>query len=177
MDPAYLSELCRFLLTIVLTTSAFGKTAEFRGFVASLADGLGMPASLGRPVALGVVGGEWLAAAGLMLGGTLGRAGAGLALLMFTAFSAWMLAAIVSGRRLACRCFGRAAHPVSWLDLARNALYIAAAAFCLFHHSAPLSASGPLVRPSLFLAALWCFLVSIHLREITRLLSGRPEPP
>ncbi len=165
----YLSELCRLLVLIVLLSAAYAKTMDMTAFAASLSNDFHVPAAFSRQAAFCVVVVEWLAFLAVLLGGSHGRIGAGLALLLLIAFSAVMLEAIVKGRRVVCSCFGRSTHPISSIDLLRNAGYIAAAGFYLVN--APYEMRGGWwAQISLLLAAALCFVVSVSMHEIRNLL-------
>lgn len=165
----YISELCRLLVLIVLLSAACTKMMDIAGFATSLSNDFHVPVAFSKPVAFGVVGIEWLAFLGVLLDGSRGRVGAGLALLIFIAFSAVMLEAIIKGRRVLCNCFGRSKQPISSVDLLRNTGYVAAAGFYLLN--APYETpGGSLAQLALFLAAVLCFLLSVSMHEIKNLL-------
>ncbi len=169
MDVVYISELCRLLILIVLVSSAYTKTTDIGSFATSLADDFYVPVAYSRPVALAVAGLEWLAFFSVLSGGSWGRVGAILAVVLFVVFSAVMLEAILKRRRVFCNCFGRTKHPVSSLDLLRNTLYVAASGFYVLN--APYEIPGGLLAQlSLILAAALCFLLSSSMHEIKNLL-------
>lgn len=171
---AYISEACRLYILAVLAAAVVGKATAWRDFADTIADLFKLPERASRGAASLIAGAEALAAFLLAAGGTWARAGILVALALFAAFTALILAALVQRRAFMCNCFGGRGHPISFHDLARNTALIAAAAFYL--------AWGPLGHPLapaawLLLAgiALIAFLVTINLNEIAQLARGAPE--
>jgi hypothetical protein len=171
MDTQQLAYLCRQLVLIVLLVAAYSKSANISAFGASLVDGFSMPAALGRYAALTITGAEWLAAAGLLLGSTWARYGAELALALFIVFTLAVAQVIITRRLVSCRCFGKTAHTLSFIDLTRNSIYITVAASYLALRG---STVGPtdnfLTQLSLGLVAMLCFLLSANMQDIKNLL-------
>jgi hypothetical protein len=168
-EAAYLAEACRLLVLVVLAFAAATKSVDLPRFATSLKDDFRVHDALGMPLAIVIVGSEWLAAALVLAGGDWARFGAALALLLFATFSAIIAGAVIRKRQTFCSCFGRARHPLSALDLVRNAFYLLACTYFLFR--APTSiAAGAMAQLALLMVALLCFLVSINLNQIRHLL-------
>lgn len=165
----YLGEICRFLMVIVLGAAAYTKASDLRGFTTALTDDFRVPARFAKSVALVVIASEVLAPAGLLLGGSAGRAAAWLALITFICFSAIILEAVINRRRVFCSCFGRSSQPVSSLDLVRNAIYIGAAVVYLAQVHQGFSGSL-LAQACLLMTAALAFVLSMGLHEIRNLL-------
>jgi len=129
---AYLVLTCRVLLALVMLAAALGKLRSrdaLTGFQASVR-GLGLlPDRSAAPVAGVVIAGE-LAAAALLAVPTTSGAGFAVAAVVLASFTAVVLAAVLRGRRVPCRCFGASGSPLGVPHLVRNAGLTAAAASC-----------------------------------------------
>jgi uncharacterized membrane protein YphA (DoxX/SURF4 family) len=116
----YLGLASRLLLAAVFLAAAAGKAANFKGFAIPLR-GLGLPRWLAG-WATGLLIALEAAVGLLLLGGLAPRvavAGAALLLAGFLSASAY---ALLTGRRVACYCFGTAASNLGWETAARSAL-------------------------------------------------------
>lgn len=170
MDPLHVAELCRLLVVIVLVASALAKSANMAAFAASLESDFAVPAALGRPGAIAIAAAEWAAAMAMLSGGDWARFGAGLALVLLVVFTAAVAQVVVMKRRVACQCFGQSGHTLSWLDLARNTIYlVAVAVFLLWGGTTPVP-GGLMAQLLMGLAAGVCFLVSISLHDVRNLV-------
>src|ERR1041385_7123273 len=108
----WLSQLCRFGLAALFLFTAGAKLWILRDFVSKVAELL---SSMGWnyqrwqwPVTIGVIGGEILIAALLIIARTvrLGAAGAALMLIGFSGFALYYVYGL-HGEPLACGCFGK----------------------------------------------------------------------
>ncbi|MDQ3288588.1 MAG: hypothetical protein M3Q42_10095 [Pseudomonadota bacterium] len=169
MDALHLAELCRWFVAVVLLAAAVAKIADLTGFAASLSNGFSVPDVLSRPLAVGIVGAESVAAAGLAAGGESARWAAVVALLLLVVFSLAIGTVLLMKRRVSCRCFGASTQTLSTVDLGRNAIYIAAAAGYLWLEAGR-APGGLAAHLMLALGAGLCFLVSISMQDIRNLL-------
>ncbi|MEU6477103.1 MauE/DoxX family redox-associated membrane protein [Streptomyces sp. NPDC047017] len=129
---AYALLAVRLLVGIVFAVSAAGKlrgAAAFRGFEDS-ARAMGVPARLGRPVAVAVVAGECAAVVLLALGPG-GAPGFALTLLLLAAFTAGILRTLRRGTKASCSCFGASTVPIGRRHVVRNTVLLALCAFGL----------------------------------------------
>lgn len=129
---AYALLAVRLLVGIVFTASAFGKlrgAEAFRRFEEA-ARTMGVPARLGRPVAVAVIAGECAAVALLALGPG-GAPGFALTLLLITAFTAGIVRTLRSGTKASCACFGVSTAPMGRRHVVRNCVLLALAVFGL----------------------------------------------
>lgn len=168
MDTLYLAELCRWLTLIVLVAASMAKATDLSGFALSLSKDFYVPDALARPIAVAIVGVEWLAAAGLAVGGASARVAAAVALLLFIVFSLAIATILVEKRRVSCRCFGASSETLSPIDLGRNAVYIGAAGGYLGMDVGP-APGGLAAHLLLAMGAGLCFLVSTSMHDIRNL--------
>lgn len=141
----YAAELCRLAVAVTLAGAVIGKARALRDFEEAIGALFGLARRRLRSAAVAVIAVEGLIAAALAGGGAWARAGMAAAAGLFLLFGAVLLLALVQGKAVRCNCFGGQAHPISALDLIRNAALIAACAFYL------LAAAGPLLEPPAFL--------------------------
>lgn len=169
METAYLAEACRYLILLVLVVAAWTKMADIDRFATSLVDHFRVTSNAAKPLATAIVATEGLAGALVLSGGERSPVGVALALLLLVVFTGVIVEAIVRKRQAYCSCFGRAAHPVSPIDLVRNTVYILACSVYLLNtpYLAPI---GAMTHLALLLAAALSFLISIHASEIWQLL-------
>jgi hypothetical protein len=167
MNPtgAYLAEIARLYLLLVLAAAAIGKLLTFAEFRESAAELFGLAPRLAAAGALLVVAAEATAALLLAAGGTAARSGAAAALLLLLAFTAAILQALFHGRAVRCNCFGGFGRPVSAWDVARNFLLVAACLLCLRGSAlaVPVPVAAWVVMGGV---ALVLALVSIHLEAL-----------
>lgn len=122
---AYLAELCRLTILMVLAAAAVGKAVALRDFAATIADLFHLSRRWAAPAAAALVGVEALVVLLLLAGGEWARGGMAAALLLLIAFTAAIFFALVQRRPIICNCFGARGHPISGWDMARNAALIA----------------------------------------------------
>jgi peroxiredoxin len=117
----------RLVLALVLLVAGLTKLADPEGSRRAVSD-FGLPDALAGPLA-GLLPLLELAAAILLLPSSTARAGAGLATVLFAAFSAAVARSIARGETPDCHCFGQLhSTPAGPKTLARNACLTAAAA-------------------------------------------------
>lgn len=181
MTAAYLSEACRLYILVVLFASAAGKARAIGRFAETLEVLVHLPARWSRSAAIVIVASELLVALALVAGGVAAHRGMAAALVLFLAFTAVLLIALVQRQTASCNCFGASDHPISAWDLVRNLLLIAACATFLLLGP---SAVGLTLGTWLLLlgVAVIAFLISTNLHRIASLLrlarrSGSAEQP
>jgi uncharacterized membrane protein YphA (DoxX/SURF4 family)/thiol-disulfide isomerase/thioredoxin len=124
--------LARLGLAAVFVTAAIAKLLGPAGARQAVID-FGLPVSAARTVA-SVLPLVELVAAALVLWDGSARAGAVLAVLLLSAFSAAIVASLSKGRRPNCHCFGQVhSAPVGTTTLVRNAALAAVAAWVAWH--------------------------------------------
>lgn len=170
MDAALFSDFCRLLVMIVMLVAAYGKSTDLKGFATSLTDGFHVPAGLSRYAAPAIACAEWLTAAALAIGHNLARPGAALAFGLLLTFTGAIARVLVARRQVSCRCFGRTSHALSYVDLLRNALYMAAAGYLLLGHVNAAPAEDVASQLSLALVAMVVFLITASIQDIRNLL-------
>ncbi len=127
---------CQIVLVLLFAAALTQKLRDHRAFEQSIAGFAIVPAAWVAPLAwlflsgealvvlfllLGLVGGGWPRVAGLLL-----------AALLVLLFSGALLSVLLRGLAIPCSCFGaQHAHPVSPLDLVRNAGIFACAVLAL----------------------------------------------
>ena len=120
--------IVRLLLAVVFAIAGIAKLADPAGARKSLVD-FGVPAFLGKPLALLIPLAELACAVALIPQATF-LWGAGGLLGMLVVFSAGMGVVLAGGRRPDCHCFGQLhSSPIGWKTLARNGVLAAMAGF------------------------------------------------
>jgi hypothetical protein len=125
----YVAFGCECLLIVVFAFSAAAKLTGKGAFAAfRLATARLVPAlrGLARPLSVAVVGAEAAVAVLLAVPAT-ARAGLVLALVLLTAFTVAIAAALRRGETASCNCFGRSPTPMGVRHLVRNALLLTVA--------------------------------------------------
>ena len=112
---------CGAFVGAVFIFSFVRKSMDVRGWISQAAE-LSVP----TPVALAVVAAE--GSVGILLVAQLWpRPATIVSLVMLMGFSALIASLLARGRRPVCACFGSSStKPISWMTLARNAVFIAA---------------------------------------------------
>jgi hypothetical protein len=171
MDGMAVLTFCRWAIGLTFAVSAAGKATSLQAFRDALADlGIG-PASRRRPVAVATIGAEGLATVLVVAGGPFAEAGFALALALLAVFSAVLAAALRGRDAVSCNCFGSSQRPISWYDLARNAVL---GGCCAAGEWAALVSSHRYPPPALIavlgLMAAGLVLIATNLQAITELL-------
>ncbi len=116
-----LTLVSRLVLAGVFTAAGLGKLADRAGAQRALGE-FGLPAVLGRPLALALPIAELTVAAALIPGST-HRAGAAGAMLLLGAFTLVVAVNLARGRTPDCHCFGQVhSRPIGAGTLVRNAV-------------------------------------------------------
>lgn len=115
MRWSVLSWVCRLFVVGVLLASALGKSLDLPGFVDVLGTYQAIPAPLLWPIALLIIGLEWLLGVWVLSGWRLAT-GAFAALLLNAGYAVWMTLSLVRSLDLAnCGCYGRFfPQPLQW---------------------------------------------------------------
>jgi hypothetical protein len=171
---AYLSEGCRLYILVVLLASAAGKARAIGRFAETLEALVHLPARWSRIAAVAITASELLVALALVDGGAAAHHGMTAALVLFLAFTAVLLVALVRRQTVSCNCFGASDHPISAWDLVRNLLLISACASWLLMGQPGVALSlGE--RILLLGATVFAFLISTNLHRIAPLLGLAPR--
>lgn len=118
-DMVHLGEICRLCILMVLLAAIAGKLRAPRPFLETIGNLTGTTDARKRLIAFLVIGAETFPALLLILGGEWTRPGLGVAAGLFLGFAAVILR--LSGRSVACNCFGGSSMVISPADLARAA--------------------------------------------------------
>jgi hypothetical protein len=170
MSPAaaYIAEACRLTVFLVLAVAVAGKAMARQDVADSIADLIRVPERVARAGAALVLGAEGLIALLLLAGGGWSRPAMAAAIILFAIFAGFILLALVQRRAVVCSCFGGRGHPLSFWDLVRNLILIAAGAIYL--RQSPL---GHALDPAAWLLlagiAFILFLVATNLNRIALL--------
>ena len=116
-----LAQWCGAFVGAVFVFSCVRKVMDLRGWMLQASE-LAVP----RVVASAVVVAEGVVGV-LMVAQLWPRVVATVSLVMLVGFSTLIGSLLVRGRRPACACFGSSSSkPISWMTLARNAVFVAA---------------------------------------------------
>jgi hypothetical protein len=174
----YLAFGCECLLIVVFACSAAAKLVGKGSFAAfRLATARLVPAlrHLARPLAAVVVCVE-VAVAVLLAVPATARAGLVLALVLLSAFTVAIAAALRRGETAACNCFGRSTAPMGVRHLVRNALLLTVAGTGLVTGlGGPAGAEVPVMVLTGASAAVLAVLV-LNLDALTDLFATTPIP-
>ncbi|MBX3710601.1 MAG: hypothetical protein KF800_01345 [Lysobacter sp.] len=175
------AEACRWLVLLALLAAATGKSLHPGRFRDSLEHGFPSIGRSGASLAAGaILAGEGAAGLLMLAGGELSRIGLMLALVLFVSLTLVVASVLATGGTVRCNCFGAGEQRLSGFDLARNLLFIAAAAAGLLGPSATGAAGGagglplPVAVATVAVAAM-LLLLSLHLRDIAQLMQVRAE--
>lgn len=131
----YLAVGCRAAIAVIFLLAAGGKLVgpgAFSQFRQSVIDMRAVPAVLVTTAARATVAAELLAAVLVLIPTrSTGVAGCALGLVLTALFTNAIVASIRSGRRTACRCFGRTSTPLGTRHLIRNGVLLAVTALGL----------------------------------------------
>lgn len=168
---AYIAEACRLAIVLVLAAAVAGKAVNAvarRDLSDMIADLLRVPERVARAGAALVLGAEGMIALLLLAAGGWSRPAMAAAIMLFAIFTGFILLALVQRRAVVCSCFGGRGHPLSFWDLVRNLILIAAGAIYL--SQSPL---GHALDPAAWLLlagiAFILFLVATNLNRIALL--------
>lgn len=157
----------RVVLVATFAASALAKARDLDGFHGTLRAFRVAGDRRARQLAPVVLGLEVLVVA-LTAGHPLTAVpGLGLGAALLAAYTVLLASARARGATIGCNCFGRRATPVSWYDVARNALLLAAAlAGLAAGPGTPDLRTAALVVP----AGLALVLLAVHLGEVVETL-------
>jgi hypothetical protein len=164
---AFLSEVLRSSLALVLLAAAIGKLRGAGAFQRNLVDSFGLAPGLARVATSGMIVLETLLAALLLLVPALASQALSGTLLLFAVLTIFLGYHFLTRDSVSCSCFGNDARPVSAFDLARNGGLIGACALALFWH-----ASGREAGNAVLAACLgWpLMLIAVHFHDIASAL-------
>jgi hypothetical protein len=174
----YVAFGCECLLIVVFAFSAVAKLAGKGAFAAfRLATARLVPAvsGLARPLSVAVVGVE-VAVAVLLAVPATARTGLVLALVLLSAFTVAITAALRRGETASCNCFGRATTPMGVRHLVRNGLLLTVAGIGLV---AGIGARTGAEVPGMALAAASAVVLAVlvlNLDALTDLFATTPVP-
>lgn len=164
MLAPFAAALLRCFVGMLLLAAVAGKVRNYAAFRHNLGDLLGHRSAWLAPV---IVGAELLVA--LLVLGPAPQVGMPAALLMLTAFSAFIGFKFFTESAVRCSCFGEAARPVSGYDLLRNGLVLLAIATYLMLAGCTSALGWPALALALGLAFLLC-VVAVSFHDIVSLL-------
>lgn len=122
---AFIAEICRYYLILILVIAAIQKAVYFTDFRKSLSQWFTLPLKTLSALAFLMVLTEFTLAIGLISQQMLPVWLTG-CLILFSLFTLLMLIVLIQGRRVKCSCFGPASdRPLMWHDLIRNVIIIA----------------------------------------------------
>lgn len=162
---AFLADIARCLIGMLLLAAAAGKLRSYRAFRDNLSASFGVPAAGAALAAPALVALEALLAAWLLAwGGPLPML---LSLLLLASLTIVLACRYFTQSVVRCSCFGEAQRPVSQHDLTRNGLVIAVNAL---YFALPAMAALPWQTSLLAaaLAAIAC-VAAIHFHDIATL--------
>ena len=162
---AYLAEICRFYVLLVLVAACLGKALAPAELATSIGEISSIRPRLARAAAIGVIVAEGLIALLLGAGGDSARAGMAAATSLFMVFAAAIAAVLIGGRAVRCNCFGAGGHLISAFDLLRNLVLIGACGFYLVQDDRAVAVDAVGFLLMLSVAAI-LFLVSTGVGEI-----------
>lgn len=169
----------RVLLAVTLAVAGLGKLRSrtaFAAFAETLQD-LGWRSPPGRRAAAAALSCAELGSAALLAVPSAASWGYAAALVLLAAMTAAAAVAVKRGRRLRCRCFGRAEEPIGASTLTRNGVLVAAGLAGL---AATLASAGRSMPPAAEVlgagAGLLGAAVIVYWADLGYLLHGRPAP-
>jgi methylamine utilization protein MauE len=169
----------RVLLAVTLAVAGVGKlrsAVAFAAFAETLQD-LGWRSPPARRAAAAALSCAELGSAALLAVPPAAIWGYAAALVLLGAMTAVAAAAVKRGRRLRCRCFGRAEEPIGASTLTRNGLLVAAGLAGLAAAVASAGRPGPPAGQVLGAGAgLLGAAVIVYWADLGYLLHGRPAP-
>lgn len=131
--PAYIAEILREFVGLILLFAAVGKLKTFNQFTANLHQTFGLPVTLSRVVAPAIICAELLVAAIILTNVQASHYAMVTALCLFSLFSCVVFYKYIKHGSVACNCFGDAERPLSGYDLLRNLIIIGCVGFYLLN--------------------------------------------
>jgi len=161
----YINEILRIFIGLILLSAAWGKTKTFSSFVNSLNDSFGVNEKTSTVLALIIIIIELVLATGLLIKFKNVQLLMLINLGLFSLFTCVIIFLLIKDKAVSCNCFGEEKHPISFLDLMRNFIFITAISVYLFlpQHSIELSMGTMLL---LFFASIILTVLSINFNKI-----------
>ncbi len=172
----YISEICRLYVFVLLIVAAWGKSNTFNLFQQNLMDSFHIPKKFSKFVALTIIGLEWLLAIFLLANSSWTKLSMLLTLILFITFTATIGILLIKDKVINCNCFGRTNRPISFYDLFRNLILIAASGYHLVFSTVELSFE-PITYLQLFGVAVILFLITTSLYDISLLIRYQDKGP
>ncbi|MFI6316900.1 MauE/DoxX family redox-associated membrane protein [Nonomuraea sp. NPDC050556] len=137
--------ICQVLVGATFAYATWTKLRSrtaYREFAGSVRAFRLLPRRLENPAAVTFVAAELAAGAAVVVPST-AAVGFSLAAALLALFSGAIVATILRGRRVFCRCFGASEHRAGWPQVIRNALLLAASVTGLIGSLVPRPAPAP----------------------------------
>lgn len=166
----YLPETIRWFVGFILLSAGWGKCRGYVEFKDNLVTSFGFPKSVSNVFTPLLIMVEWSLAIIILSNTSYTYSGMIGALIIFSAFTSFLLYYWLKDARIQCNCFGLEDRPVSSLDILRNIVIIG----CLIIYL--VTAQGhylPSLEVCTLLAgsALLLSIVVIHLHDVVMLLT------
>ncbi|WP_312218392.1 MauE/DoxX family redox-associated membrane protein [Brevundimonas sp.] len=171
-DVAYIGEICRFYVMLVLLAAAAGKLRNIRAFQNALEALTGVSSKWSRGATLYLITAEGLVGLLLLFGGEAARIGMMAAAALFLVFLSVISLALTRRSTVACNCFGSSLHTVSGIDLLRSIGLLTACAIYLGQFG-DMNDIAFIDLIAIFGVAMIAALLSIHMQDIKSLLHRR----
>ncbi|WP_390904379.1 MauE/DoxX family redox-associated membrane protein [Thermocoleostomius sinensis] len=121
MYYSYLFIFCRTLVFSVFTASCFFKVKNFSRFVLTIHRFEILPSSIVKITGISIVGLELLVIGFLFSHSLIAF---GLATVLLILFTLALISSLWRNLKIQCNCFGTSQHPISSIDLVRNAIFL-----------------------------------------------------
>lgn len=171
-DVAYIGEICRFYVMLVLLAAAAGKLRNIRAFQNALETLTGVSRKWSGGATLSLITAEGLVGLLLLFGGETARIGMMAAAALFLAFLGVISLALTRRSAAVCNCFGSSPHTVSGVDLLRSIGLLTACAIYLGQFG-EMNDIASIDIIAIFGVAMIAALLSIHMQDIKFLLHRR----
>lgn len=161
------------LVGLAFVAALVGKLRDPGGFAHVVRDFQVLPDRWAERIARPLLALEVLVAVALVVGLLPGAtpaavAGLGLGALLLTGYGVALAAVRLRKLEVACNCFGADPTPVSWYDVARNAVLVVAAALGLAASAAPYVPLRPADGVLVVTVSLALGLIVLNLRNIVK---------
>jgi len=166
----YLPETIRWFTGFILLSAGWGKFRGYTEFKDNLVFSFGFTQNTSRILAPLLIMIEWLLAIIILSNTSYTYSAMVGALIIFSAFTSFLLYFWLKDARIRCNCFGKEDRPVSYLDILRNVVIIG----CLIIYLVTVEGYYlPSLEVSTLLAgsALLLSILVIHLHDVVMLLT------
>lgn len=165
MIMLYLAEACRMYIGFLLLYAALTKATGFDQFSYNLNESFQVPTRWCGFMAAVIISLEGVLAAIILYPNTLTFYAMVLAMLLFIIFTIVIAIKLWQNKLIRCNCFGSTDAEISYLDIARNLIFILAAMVYIFEQGV----FNPGGKETLLLGllAINAGLVSVHIMEIS----------